>query len=576
MAACVHLGSATGEKIPCKTCQGEKLMPVFRCSIPSHTECIQGKSTEAVHGCTGCGDFAPAASQARKPIFQGQATISPVEIVKIDSSKLTPHKYHCNCSIFRFRDQLMLAYRVGWAGTHLSVCELDEKTLQPVGESKHMWPHHERCQHGREDPRLFVHNRQLHVFFHGVEVVGGKTVCHPMISRLDNSLQVEHTWCVDYPGRAEWEKNWGPFVWEGELFSVYSINPHVVLHHVGGQAYPFATTERHLPWTGGVLRGGAPPIRVGNEYWSVFHGALNKGLWTYNVGVYAFEARPPFAITRITPDPILWPDSSEPLPDELKGKSVVFPCGAIREGADWLISYGHHDVDCRIARFRHADIERALRPLAQIPGAMQDSRAETLRKIRDTIAPMHGWCPLEKAKLLANLVWEHRPKTIVEIGVWAGRSLLAIALAAKHVPGSQVIGIDPWDKASCYEGDHDPGHVAWLNGFGQDFFDKTHADLESKIKALGLRAKLIRDRANMVEGQFQAIDMLHVDGNHSELASLRDVNLYVPKVKPGGIVVFDDVDWPSTQAALKRMDELCDLVSEHKHETSTYRVYRRK
>ena len=39
------------------------------------------------------------------------------------------------------------------------------------------------------------------------------------------------------------------------------------------------------------------------------------------------------------------------------------------------------------------------------------------------------------------------------------------------------------------------------------------------------------------------IDILHIDGNHSEQASYLDVTKWVPLVRSGGWIFFDDMTW---------------------------------
>ena len=57
------------------------------------------------------------------------------------------------------------------------------------------------------------------------------------------------------------------------------------------------------------------------------------------------------------------------------------------------------------------------------------------------------------------------------------------------------------------------------------------------------------------------IGMLHIDGNHSEESSLHDVKKWVPLVQSGGVIVFDDVTWGTTDAAVAWLDENCYRVS---------------
>ena len=60
----------------------------------------------------------------------------------------------------------------------------------------------------------------------------------------------------------------------------------------------------------------------------------------------------------------------------------------------------------------------------------------------------------------------------------------------------------------------------------------------------------------------ESIDFLHIDGNHSEESSVFDVTYWLPKVKKGGVICFDDAWWESTQKAIKLLLQDCDLMEE--------------
>jgi len=64
-----------------------------------------------------------------------------------------------------------------------------------------------------------------------------------------------------------------------------------------------------------------------------------------------------------------------------------------------------------------------------------------------------------------------------------------------------------------------------------------------------------------------SVSVLHFDGNHSEEASLHDIALWMPKVKSGGFIYFDDTDWREndydTTAAAQKM--LLDAGYAHVH-----------
>ncbi len=53
------------------------------------------------------------------------------------------------------------------------------------------------------------------------------------------------------------------------------------------------------------------------------------------------------------------------------------------------------------------------------------------------------------------------------------------------------------------------------------------------------------------------IDILHIDGNHSEKSSLFDVMKWAPLVNEEGIIVFDDITWGTTVPAVDWLHENC-------------------
>ena len=54
--------------------------------------------------------------------------------------------------------------------------------------------------------------------------------------------------------------------------------------------------------------------------------------------------------------------------------------------------------------------------------------------------------------------------------------------------------------------------------------------------------------------------MLHIDGGHSTYGAAQDVVNYVSKVPSGGIIVYDDINWPTTAAGLDILRDSCRLL----------------
>jgi predicted O-methyltransferase YrrM len=192
---------------------------------------------------------------------------------------------------------------------------------------------------------------------------------------------------------------------------------------------------------------------------------------------------------------------------------------------------------------------------------------ELHNKIEILVPKFEGWCSVEKAKWLVSWILRKKPKLVVEIGVFAGRSLIPIGLALKSVQAfiddgkAIAYGIDPYTKEAALEGQQPDENEKWWKTI----------DL-AKIKALALKAidetnlgdvvTLLDISAEEAAGLIDdgTVDLLHVDGNHSEISSCRDVNIWFCKVTPGGIIVLDDTDWPTVQAARKILNERCKKV----------------
>lgn len=178
----------------------------------------------------------------------------------------------------------------------------------------------------------------------------------------------------------------------------------------------------------------------------------------------------------------------------------------------------------------------------------------------ETVLPrMEGWCSPQKANRLIAAVAEQKPRLFVEIGVFAGRSLFAAALALPS--GGVAVGIDPWcvaDSVKGFSGDNQ----AWWSKCDHDSIYK-QCQFTQSLLDLCDRCYLIRatsPQALALVRCLAPIDILHIDGNHSEECSCFDVENYQPLVKPGGIIFFDDIDWNETKKAQRLLAERTDTL----------------
>ena len=179
-----------------------------------------------------------------------------------------------------------------------------------------------------------------------------------------------------------------------------------------------------------------------------------------------------------------------------------------------------------------------------------------LKERLKSISHLEGWCGYSKALHLAQIVLDRRPDKIIEIGVFGGKSIAAMAMACQHIYNGQCYGIDPWSKAAALEGDVGDAHKEWWEK--QDL-DQVRKTCLSNLRQLGLEdfITILRKHDKEAIGDFpeQSVDLIHEDSNHSLLTSVRTCKDWVPKLKIGGLFVMDDSSWDTQQDAIGLLRE---------------------
>ncbi|HEY2810263.1 MAG TPA: class I SAM-dependent methyltransferase [Rhabdochlamydiaceae bacterium] len=195
--------------------------------------------------------------------------------------------------------------------------------------------------------------------------------------------------------------------------------------------------------------------------------------------------------------------------------------------------------------------------------AQTDESVNLLKQRINICLPwISGWCSEEKASHFVDLVLDVKPKVCVEIGVFFGSSLFPVASALKFIDNGVVIGIDPWDKLECiknYDFDKDKTHIAWWSNVDMDY---VYNSFLSMLKNLQLEdyCIVIKKTAQKAILYIDAIDILYLDGNHSEASNILDVSLYLPKVVSGGYIWMNDTLTVQAQPAIDILIKECDIV----------------
>lgn len=177
----------------------------------------------------------------------------------------------------------------------------------------------------------------------------------------------------------------------------------------------------------------------------------------------------------------------------------------------------------------------------------------------EIVKNIDGWCSQEKMTKMVSLILATKPQKVVEIGVFYGKSLICQALALKKNKMGKIYGIDSWnafDSTQYMVNEHD---IGWWNSLNYDIVYDTAC---ANIKDAGVEyfVDIIKDNSNnSVDSINFEIDILHIDGNHEELAACENVINYVPKIKQHGFLWFNDANWAQSKKSIELIENYFQL-----------------
>lgn len=286
-----------------------------------------------------------------------------------------------NPGLLRDGDGWLFAYRIVAADglRRIGICRLDE-TLRVIEHSPVAWSDYVRFRPGASYPEVALHwfaDPRLYRIAGRVFIYWNSGWHEPRNCQFLQEVDAATLQPIGFPRelvlngpRQKLEKNWTFFVdASARCHAVYSVAPHRVLSFSldGNDDISFeevASTDWQLPGypaCHGGLRGGAPPVLAEGEYWSFCHSVHDSPTgYRYAPAAYAFSSRKPFAPTAGPTRPL---SLGNPLGEQRTHErlniavgEVIYPCGAARDGARWLISHGINDEYCAISTIPHTDV----------------------------------------------------------------------------------------------------------------------------------------------------------------------------------------------------------------------------
>ncbi len=214
-----------------------------------------------------------------------------------------------------------------------------------------------------------------------------------------------------------------------------------------------------------------------------------------------------------------WPD-----PHLIKRNDDVLLCEAIRQQGWTFRDIGPCGVAINTA---------PRRGVGEDPATM----AQQMGRTTNTLATLDlgGWFEDNEAAVYQRLTRAvPRGGTVVEIGVWKGRSISRVLDICRE-RALTIYAIDQWRYAP------DDPH------FGEartvDIFDVFQANLAQLGHTDTVR--IIREDSADAARHFAdaSIDLLFLDGDHSHEGVKRDLLAWIPKMKPDGVLFGHDYTW---------------------------------
>ena len=146
--------------------------------------------------------------------------------------------------------------------------------------------------------------------------------------------------------------------------------------------------------------------------------------------------------------------------------------------------------------------------------------------------------PAADCDILRDTLVAHAAHTVIEVGLAYGSSALAIgeALCSSGRTDVSHIVIDPFQATSYGNVGWDAMKAAALAGH------TTFIDEPSSIALARLTADAV------------TADAAFVDGSHRFHEVFVDLYFLRKLVRPGGLIILDDAEWPSVAAALRYFD----------------------
>jgi predicted O-methyltransferase YrrM len=139
-----------------------------------------------------------------------------------------------------------------------------------------------------------------------------------------------------------------------------------------------------------------------------------------------------------------------------------------------------------------------------------------------------------------------KPIQYLEIGAHCGVNAICVAASYARHPDSKLYAIDPWQNYSEY-----PEYKDSQNAIYEAFQHNINVFQDIKQKITPIKG-FSHEAIHQFSDNF--FDILYVDGNHQPEYVLEDGVLSFRKLKPGGVMIFDDYNYGGLDCTKRGVD----------------------
>jgi len=175
--------------------------------------------------------------------------------------------------------------------------------------------------------------------------------------------------------------------------------------------------------------------------------------------------------------------------------------------------------------------------------------------IDDRALPAHGGTTLNELTLLSSCCVD---KKVLELGSEVGRSSVVIAEVAQH-----LTCVDAWNDSYSHIKDQGQKEI-YLVGLDQKRLGSSIFEVfKSNCNKYIANGKLcfFRETTEDAVNNFQdnSFDVIFIDADHSYEGVKKDIQNYLPKLKPSGFLICHDYNSPSWMGVKQACNEYAAL-----------------